>query len=93
MKLLTKPFVAVRWADAHSSSFTEYAEHELPHRAVHYTSYGFLLRQDADGVSLVTEHSDEATYRGTSFIPAAMVLDLVLLTLTRKRAPKVAPSR
>ncbi len=89
MKLLAKGFVAVRWADAHSSgSVTEYAEHELPHRSAHYTTYGFLLRQDGEGVTLATEHSDEATYRGVTFIPAAMVLEIAALTLTKKRTTK-----
>jgi hypothetical protein len=91
MKLLDKPFVAIYWADAHSSgSVTEYAEHELPHRSAHYTTYGFLLRDDADGLTLATEHSDEHTYRGVCFIPRAMVVDRMDLTLTHKRAPRAA---
>ncbi len=93
MKLLDRSFYAVRWADAHSSgSVTEYAEHELPHRPAPYTTYGFLLRHDATGLTLATEHSDEHTYRGVCFIPAAMVIETVPLTLTKKRAPKAAPS-
>jgi hypothetical protein len=92
MKLLDRAFYAVRWADAHSSgSVTEYAEHELPHRSAHYTTYGFLLRQDETGLTLATEHSDEHTYRGVCFIPAAMVVECVPLTLTKKRAPKAIP--
>lgn len=92
MKLLATAFVAVRWADAHSSgSVTEYADHELPHRSVHYQTYGFLLRQDATGVTLASEHSDEATYRGVCFIPAAMVTEILPLTLTKKR-PKRSPA-
>ena len=89
MKLLDRPFVAVRWADAHGSSTTEYAEHELPHRAAHYTTYGFLLRQDDTGLTLATEHSDEHTYRGVCFIPASLVVETIALTLTKKRALKV----
>jgi hypothetical protein len=88
MKLLDKPFVAVRWHDAHGSGITEYSDHELPHRSAPYTVYGFLLRQDEAGISLVTEHSDEATYRGYCFIPAAMVGEIQHLTLTKKRVPK-----
>ncbi len=91
MKLLDKAFVAVRWADAHSSgSVTEYSEHELPHRSALYTTYGFLLRQDDTGLTLATEHSDEHTYRGVSFIPAAMVVEIRPLALTTKRAMKAA---
>jgi hypothetical protein len=90
MKLLDRAFYAVRWADAHGSSTTEYAEHELPHRAAHYTTYGFLLRQDETGLTLATEHSDEHTYRGVSFIPASLVVECVRLSLSKKRAPKVA---
>jgi hypothetical protein len=90
MKLLDKTFCAVRWADAHSAgSVTEYAEHELPHRSAHYTTYGFLLRQDETGLTLATEHSDEHTYRGVCFVPAAMVEEILPLTLTQKRAKKV----
>jgi hypothetical protein len=91
MKLLDRAFVAVRWQDAHSSgSVTEYSEHELPHRSAHYTTYGFLLRHDDSGLTLATEHSDEHTYRGVCFVPAAMVVEIVPLTLMRKRAPKAA---
>jgi hypothetical protein len=88
MKLLDKPFVAVRWADAHTSGSTEYAEHELPHRAAHYTTYGFLMREDAEGLSLIGEHSDEHGYRSHNFIPAVLVVEIIHLTLTKKRAAK-----
>ncbi len=90
MKLLDKPFCAVRWCDAHSSGVTEYAEHELPHRSAHYTIYGYLLRHDDAGITLTNEHSDEHTYRGVCFVPAAMVVEIVMLTLTKKRATKAA---
>lgn len=91
MKFLDKPFVAVRWADAHSSGVTEYSEHELPHRSVHYTIYGYLLRHDEAGITLTNEHSDEATYRGVCFVPAAMVVELVPIRLSKKRAgPRAA---
>lgn len=89
MRLLDKPFVAVRWADAHSSgSVTEYAEHELPHHAAYYTVYGFLLRQDDQGITLANEHSDEHSYRGVTFIPAAMVGEVVHLRLGKARTRK-----
>jgi hypothetical protein len=92
MKLLDKAFVAVRWADAHSAgSTTEYSEHELPHRSAHYTTYGFLLRRDDTGLTLATEHSDESTYRGVCFVPAAMVVEILPLTLTQKRVKRHTP--
>jgi hypothetical protein len=89
MKLLDRPFVAVRWADAHGAATTEYAEHELPHRPAHYTTYGFLMRQDDAGLTIVTEHSDEHTYRGVSFVPAAMVVEIIALKLGQARTKKV----
>jgi hypothetical protein len=88
VKLLDRPFVAVRWHDAHGSGITEYADHELPHAPSPYTVYGFLLRHDETGITLANEHSDEHTYRGVSFIPGAMVVEILPLTLTHKRASK-----
>lgn len=89
MVFLSKPFVAVRWADAHSSgSVTEYAEHELPHRSSYYTTYGFLLRRDDIGITMATEYSDEHSYRGVCFIPTAMIVEIVELKLSKARVKK-----
>jgi len=89
MRLCDKPFVAVRWADAHGSATNELAEHEIAHAAAHYTIYGFALRQDDKGISLASEISDEATYRGISFIPAAMIVEVVPLRLAKPRTKRI----
>lgn len=67
--------VALRWMDAHGTATTVYEPHELPHRALEITTYGLLLRDDAEGVSIACEDCGGGTYRGVTFVPRALVLD------------------
>lgn len=84
---LTKQFAIIRWRDAHCvSGATELSEHEIPHAPAHYTRYGFILRHDDAGVTIASEHSDEATYRNIDFIPAGMIEELVIVKLTPIKA-------
>lgn len=77
--------VAVRWKDAHGTATAAYSLHELPHAAIEITSYGLLLRQDADGVSIASEECKDGTYRGVTFVPASLVLEVRPMTRTRKK--------
>lgn len=91
MKIITKPFAAVRWADAHSAgSTTELSEFELPHAPSHYTLYGFVLKHDAAGITMASEHSDQATYRGICFVPAGMIVEVLYVKLQPVKAKKAA---
>ncbi len=86
--MASKPLVSARWLDAHGEGTNAYAEHEIPHAAIEVTTYGLLLRQDAAGISLASEWCADNTYRGVTFIPAAMLLDLKPLVPVRKARVK-----
>jgi hypothetical protein len=88
---MDKLFVAVRWADAHGNATGEFAEHEIPHAPAYYTVYGFCLRRDETGITIANEYSDNNTYRGTTFVPAGMIVEIRELTVTKKRIKKVQP--
>lgn len=83
------PVVALRWYDAHASSTTNYELHELPHKAVEITTYGLLLRDDADGVSIACEDAGAGVYRGVTFVPRQMVIEIKHVRPQRKRTAKV----
>ena len=89
MKILNKQFVAVKWQDAHCiSGATEMAEHEIPHAPALYTAYGFVLRNDAVGVTIANEVSGENTYRSINFIPAGMIVEIQPLTVKATKPPQ-----
>lgn len=91
IKLLTFPFAAIRWQDAHCMSGTsEVALHEIHHGPAHYTRFGYILRQDAEGVTIASEASDESTYRNVDFIPAKMIVEVQVLKLSVPKAKKIA---
>lgn len=86
-----KELVAVKWLDAHGSSTTAYAEHEIPHAAIEITTYGLLLREDEAGVTVASEWCKDNTYRGVTFIPKGMMVgDPTKLTTAPKRKRKKA---
>lgn len=80
------PIVAVDWKDAHGSATATYAVHEIPHAAVLITTIGFLLRQDAEGVSIAGEYTGQDEFRGVTFVPAEMIVAIRSITRTRKRS-------
>lgn len=88
-----KRFVGVTWLDAHGAGVTAYSEHEIPHRGVRITTYGWELREDAEGVSIVNEVCADGTYRGYTFIPASLVLTVDVLPLGRKSRSKPGPRK
>lgn len=69
-----KPFVAVTWRDPHGTGKTSCLfEHELPHSCILITTYGWLMRQDDKGVSLVGEIIGDASMRDYTFVPAELI--------------------
>jgi hypothetical protein len=82
---MTPQLVAVRWRDAHGSVSTVYGLHELPHRALEITTYGLLLRDDDEGVSVAAEDCGGGEYRGVTFVPRVLVIECKPLTKTRKK--------
>jgi hypothetical protein len=92
--MTSKPLFACTWQDAHGSSTSSaYSEHEIPHAAILITSYGLLLRQDDSGVSIASESCADGTYRGVTFIPRVLIVELRPLEKPKRvRATKAAQS-
>lgn len=85
------PFVVVVWDDAHSTAAEPYTVDDIPHRPLKMETRGWLLRDDAEGVSLAPEKytSDDVTYyRGHTFIPRGMVRTTDPVVSPRKRTHK-----
>jgi hypothetical protein len=80
--------VALRWMDAHgTAASTAYELHELPHKAAEITTYGLLLRDDEQGVSIACDDCGGGLYRGITFVPRSLVLEIRLVKRRRKAAP------
>ena len=77
--------VALRWLDAHGTATNTYELHELPHKALEIVTYGLLLRDDEQGISLACEDCGGGTYRGVTFIPRALVVDVRPIKRRRKK--------
>jgi hypothetical protein len=88
------PLAAVVWDDAKATAVEEYDLNEVRtqfHRPARYTTYGLLLVDDEKGVTLASEESDDKNLRGLTFIPRAMVVEVVFLG--RARAKKAAAKK
>lgn len=80
------PFVAVRWNDAHCTGpTTTYELHELPHKALEITTYGLLLRDDADGVCVAGEHAGVESYRAITFVPRPLIIEVRPIEQAKRR--------
>jgi hypothetical protein len=91
-----KPLVKIIWNDAHGSAGMSYQEHEIPHQTIQIETVGWLLREDAIGVSVANEHCGDGAWRGVTFVPAGMLVGRPLLvapaTATRRRrTPRTPP--
>lgn len=69
-----KKLVVVEWLDANATQLSAFAEHEIPHSPMKAFTLGWLLRDDAVGISVANEWFEDNTYRGVTFIPRAMIL-------------------
>lgn len=89
-----KPLVCVHWLDAHGSATQAYTEQNIPHATYPMETYGILLRDDEQGVSVASEtyYDDidhERNYRGHTFIPRSMVERVEIVRApARKRAKR-----
>lgn len=77
--------VALRWMDAHGTATNTYELHELPHKALEIVTYGLLLRDDAEGVSIASEDCGGGCFRGVTFVPRSLVLAVKPIRKARKK--------
>lgn len=86
------PLIALRWYDAHATTTADYEIHAIPHHAIEITTYGLLLREDELGVSIACEEAGAGCYRGVTFVPKAMVIEVKYIKpARRKREPAALP--
>lgn len=85
-----KQFMLVIWDDAHADSTSELSEDEITHEPSSFYSYGWMLKSDAKGISLAAEwNPNNNKWRGHMFIDRKMVVEVLEITLTKKRVKKV----
>ena len=87
------PLACVRWNDAHGSAMTIYEAHEVPHAPAVVRTFGVVGKQDEVGSTIASELFEAGSFRGATFIPKGMILDVVEYhavngTKPRRRAPK-----
>jgi len=82
-----KQLVAVVWKDAHGGSSEIFNENEIPHEPTMVTTYGLLLRQDDTGVSIANEVIESGQYRGHTFVPSPLVVEIRIISQSN-RAPR-----
>jgi hypothetical protein len=85
------PLVTVTWADAWGNKSDEVTLEDVAstHIPQMVTTVGWLLLDDAEGVSIANERYG-STYRGRTFIPRAMVRSITPVIKPRKS--KVTPT-
>ena len=92
-----RALIQVTWADAHGSGAgNAYAEHEIPHSPIIIRTVGWLLRQDAAGVSLACEVCEDGTFRGVTFVPAGMIqgeVEVLIPAQALRRTPRPRRSK
>lgn len=79
--------VLVYWNDAHGKApgwADELSPQDLVHQPMPIITVGWLLKDDALGVSIACEKTSGDTYRGHTFVPRHMVRGI---TVIRKRVP------
>jgi hypothetical protein len=90
-----KPLVIVRWNDAHGSAATSYSEQNMPHEPKRMATVGWLLKDDDAGVTIMGERcedrDDETPWRGNTFVPRGMVVEVIPVSPVRKRKKKEIP--
>lgn len=85
------PFPAlILWNDAHGDATQQvYDLKDLAHAPLVMHTLGWVVKDDATGVTMFTERVDPGdgtvSWRGRGFIPRGMVLEVRKLGLPRKR--------
>lgn len=85
-----KALVIVTWHDAWADHDNFTSAHGLAqtHEPMVVESLGWVIQDDANGISIVNEKSIEdgsAIYRGRTFIPRAMIQKVVPYKLSKPR--------
>lgn len=95
MTLPTQKFVTVLWDDAHSPKSTDMVDaNELGavHRIAPILTAGWLLRDDATGITVACEYLDDNDFRGLTFVPRSLVREVTPYPVGQKPKKRVRPA-
>jgi len=97
VKLTDLPFVCLRWDDAKGAATGEYTIEDVNrdwHQSQEIKTFGILLVDDDKGVTIAAEitQDDPVMFRGLSFVPRGMVIELIHLGFPRKSRSRVRNS-
>ncbi len=96
MKLIKRPIVQVTWIDSHGGSNDQYTEQDIPHEPAVIKTIGWLLRDDAVGISIANENCDDSEWRGHTLILRALITNVKYVTSkpkTEKLSHEEVPRR
>lgn len=85
------PAAVITWLDAHArNQAVEYEEAEIvqQHRPEECRILALVIRDDETGVSLYNEETGPSSVRGLSFIPRAMIKEIIYVNLAKPRKPR-----
>ena len=86
LKPTDKRFVCVTWRDPHGTGKASCLyEHELPHSTVQISTYGWLMREDDKGVSVVGEIIADGSMRDYTFVPKELIDSIEDIHINRGR--------
>ena len=89
---MTDKLVAVAWDDASVAQVDSFTREEIAERTPsRYITFGLLLRDDAKMVAIASEKGADNTYRGVTYIPRGMVIDITILGSWPARGRRVKP--
>lgn len=91
--------VACRWLDAHADAKEELGQEAIATMTSYqFTTYGILVRDDRAGapqkdpiVAVAAEVGEDGRFRGVTFIPAGMVVDVQDLGSPSRRRKAASP--
>jgi len=94
--MTTKPSLGiVEWHDAHSPGSTEVVTAEEIHKVHHpllMTTVGWILADDAVGITIAGEWCGDHEYRNVTFIPRVLVVNVrAVRAPKKKKGTTVAP--
>lgn len=86
------PLVLCEWKDANTGGDDAVTADNLDsyHKPTTVHTLGWLLKDDAEGVTLVNEVYD-STYRGRTFIYRPMIVSVTPYQLSKRRRKKADP--
>lgn len=86
-------FIEVVWRDAWADAVTAVTLKDVheSHKPELITTFGWLLFEDEDGISLANEVCADGSYRGRSYIPKVLITKRTVLKLTKPKKPKSIP--